>query len=46
VLAGLAAQGTTTVAESRHIDRGYPRFAERLGALGVDISRVELPDPS
>ncbi len=46
VLAGLAAQGTTTVAESRHIDRGYPRFAERLGALGVDIERVDLPEPA
>ncbi|MGN6131469.1 MAG: UDP-N-acetylglucosamine 1-carboxyvinyltransferase [Nocardioidaceae bacterium] len=46
VLAGLAAQGTTTVAESRHIDRGYPRFAERLAALGVAIERVEIPDPA
>jgi UDP-N-acetylglucosamine 1-carboxyvinyltransferase len=46
VLAGLAAQGTTTVAESQHIDRGYPHFAELLSDLGVDVSRVELPDPS
>jgi UDP-N-acetylglucosamine 1-carboxyvinyltransferase len=45
VLAGLAAEGTTTVAESHHIDRGYPSFAELLGRLGVDVSRVELPDP-
>ena len=30
VLAGLAAQGTTVVAESQHIDRGYPWFAEAL----------------
>ena len=30
VLAGLAAQGTTTVAESQHIDRGYPYFVEML----------------
>jgi UDP-N-acetylglucosamine 1-carboxyvinyltransferase len=44
VLAGLAAQGTTTVAESRHIDRGYPHFAEVLSGLGVDVCRVELPD--
>jgi UDP-N-acetylglucosamine 1-carboxyvinyltransferase len=44
VLAGLAAQGTTTVAESQHIDRGYPHFAELLSGLGVDVSRVELPD--
>ncbi len=44
VLAGLAAQGTTTVAESRHIDRGYPYFVEMLRGLGADISRVDLPD--
>jgi UDP-N-acetylglucosamine 1-carboxyvinyltransferase len=44
VLAGLAAQGTTTVAESRHIDRGYPYFVEMLAGLGVDIARVDVPD--
>jgi UDP-N-acetylglucosamine 1-carboxyvinyltransferase len=42
VLAGLAAEGTTEVAESHHIDRGYPRFAEALAALGADVSRAEL----
>ncbi len=46
VLAGLAAQGTTTVAESQHIDRGYPHFVEVLRGLGVDIARVDLPDPA
>jgi UDP-N-acetylglucosamine 1-carboxyvinyltransferase len=45
VLAGLAAEGTTTVAESHHIDRGYPSFAEMLRGLGVDATRVALPDP-
>jgi UDP-N-acetylglucosamine 1-carboxyvinyltransferase len=45
VLAGLAAQGTTTVAQSHHIDRGYPRFVENLRDLGVDIERATLPDP-
>jgi UDP-N-acetylglucosamine 1-carboxyvinyltransferase len=44
VLAGLAAQGTTTVAESQHIDRGYPYFVEMLAGLGADISRVDVPD--
>jgi UDP-N-acetylglucosamine 1-carboxyvinyltransferase len=42
VLGGLAAQGTTVVAESQHIDRGYPWFAEALVAVGADVSR--LPD--
>ena len=45
VLAGLAAEGETTVADSFHVDRGYPGFVEQLTALGVDIERVELPDP-
>jgi UDP-N-acetylglucosamine 1-carboxyvinyltransferase len=41
VLAGLAAQGTTTVAESQHIDRGYPWFAEVLAGLGADVVRED-----
>lgn len=45
VLAGLAAEGVTEVAETHHIDRGYPQFAETLRGLGADISRVDLPDP-
>jgi UDP-N-acetylglucosamine 1-carboxyvinyltransferase len=40
VLAGLAAQGTTVVAESHHIDRGYPSFAEALAAVGAEVSRL------
>ncbi len=44
VLAGLAASGRTTVADSFHIDRGYPGFVETLRRLGVDVERVELPD--
>ncbi|MEO5652926.1 MAG: UDP-N-acetylglucosamine 1-carboxyvinyltransferase [Marmoricola sp.] len=42
VLAGLAAQGETLVAEGQHIDRGYPFFAESLASVGADVSR--LPD--
>jgi UDP-N-acetylglucosamine 1-carboxyvinyltransferase len=45
VLAGMAAEGTTTVAESHHIDRGYPSFAEMLTRLGAEVTRVALPDP-
>jgi UDP-N-acetylglucosamine 1-carboxyvinyltransferase len=40
VLAALAAEGTTVVAESQHIDRGYPRFAESLRSLGADVHRA------
>ncbi len=44
VLAGLAAEGTTTVTQSQHIDRGYPHFVEVLRGLGVDIARVSVAD--
>ena len=39
VVAALVAEGTTTIAEVHHIDRGYPRFVEHMHALGADISR-------
>jgi UDP-N-acetylglucosamine 1-carboxyvinyltransferase len=42
VLAGLAGKGITTVAESHHIDRGYPDFAEVLAGIGADV--IRLPD--
>ena len=41
VLAGLVAEGVTTVAEVHHIDRGYAGFVEDLQRLGADVSRVD-----
>ena len=41
VLAGLAAEGKTTIRGVQHIDRGYERLEERLAALGAKISREE-----
>lgn len=46
VLAGLAADGVTDVADVHHIDRGYERFAEQLRALGADVRRETVPDLS
>jgi UDP-N-acetylglucosamine 1-carboxyvinyltransferase len=40
VVAGLAARGTTTVERVYHIDRGYERIEEKLGALGARIRRL------
>lgn len=40
VLAGLAAEGTTTVNRVYHLDRGYERLEERLAPLGARIERV------
>ncbi len=39
VLAGLAAQGTTTINRVYHLDRGYERMEERLRSLGAVIER-------
>ncbi|MEO7149960.1 MAG: UDP-N-acetylglucosamine 1-carboxyvinyltransferase [Rhodanobacteraceae bacterium] len=40
VLAGLVAQGDTTVDRIYHIDRGYECIEEKLGALGAKIRRL------
>jgi UDP-N-acetylglucosamine 1-carboxyvinyltransferase len=40
VLAGLAAQGDTTVSRVYHIDRGYNRLERDLASLGAVIERV------
>lgn len=40
VLAGLAAQGETTIDRIYHIDRGYERIEEKLMQLGAQIHRV------
>jgi UDP-N-acetylglucosamine 1-carboxyvinyltransferase len=42
VLAGLAAEGTTTVNRVYHIDRGYERIEERLNPLGAKIVRESV----
>ena len=40
ILAGLQAEGATTVQRVYHLDRGYQRIEEKLRALGADIERV------
>jgi len=44
VLAGLAAEGETTVKRVYHLDRGYDRMDQKLRELGARISRI--PDRS
>ena len=39
ILAGLAAEGETTVERIYHVDRGYERIEEKLSILGADIKR-------
>ena len=40
VVAGLAAEGDTTISGVAHIDRGYDDLVGRLAAVGADIERV------
>jgi UDP-N-acetylglucosamine 1-carboxyvinyltransferase len=40
ILAGLAAQGITTVARVYHLDRGYEQIEAKLAALGAKIRRL------
>ncbi len=40
VIAGLVAQGQTTIDRIYHLDRGYDRMEVKLQALGADVQRV------
>lgn len=42
VLAGLVADGVTTVHDVSHIDRGYANFVEDITALGGKIRRIDV----
>ena len=41
VIAGLVAQGETTIDRIYHLDRGYERIEDKLGALGARIRRAK-----
>ncbi|WP_420472257.1 UDP-N-acetylglucosamine 1-carboxyvinyltransferase [Brevundimonas sp. FT23042] len=41
VIAGLVAQGETTVGRVYHLDRGFERLEEKLGACGANIRRIK-----
>ncbi len=40
VIAGLAARGETTVSRVYHLDRGFERLEEKLGACGAKVRRI------
>ncbi len=40
ILAGLVADGVTTLHEPHHVDRGYENFVDDLVRLGADVARV------
>ena len=41
VIAGLVADGETTIDRIYHLDRGYERIEAKLSALGANIRRVQ-----
>jgi len=41
VLAGLVADGVTTITDLYHLDRGYEKLDKKLSALGANITRIE-----
>ncbi|MCC6196844.1 MAG: UDP-N-acetylglucosamine 1-carboxyvinyltransferase [Burkholderiales bacterium] len=41
VIAGLVAEGRTTIDRIYHLDRGYERIEDKLSALGARIARVK-----
>ena len=45
VIAGLAAQGTTTLTNIHYIERGYEDMVGKLRAVGADIEFVDVPEP-
>ena len=45
VIAGLAAQGTTTLGSVHYIERGYEDMVGKLRGIGADIEVVDVPEP-
>ena len=43
VIAGLAAEGETTIGRVYHLDRGFERLEQKLGACGAEIRRIHGP---
>lgn len=44
IIAGLIAQGETSIGNIKLIDRGYENIVEKLTAVGADISRVNFDE--
>jgi UDP-N-acetylglucosamine 1-carboxyvinyltransferase len=44
ILAGLVAEGETTVNRVYHLDRGYEKLEEKLRAVGAEIERIKDND--
>jgi UDP-N-acetylglucosamine 1-carboxyvinyltransferase len=45
VLAGLTAEGRTTVSDVYHLDRGYEGLVPKLRQIGAQINEIAVPEP-
>ncbi len=41
VIAALSAEGTSTIGDIYHIDRGYEKIENKLASIGADIKRID-----
>ena len=46
IIAGLFAEGVTEIENIEYIDRGYANVVEKLNAVGGDIKRVKILNPT
>ena len=44
VIAGLVADGTTSISNINYIERGYSDVVTKFQSLGADIKKIYLPD--
>ena len=44
IIAGLVADGTTTVEDTIYVERGYEDVVEKFAAIGADIRRVAVKE--
>lgn len=44
IIAGLAAEGDTTIGGVKYIDRGYEDVEHKFGQLGASIRRIHIPE--
>ena len=42
IVAGLMAEGTTSISGVHYIDRGYEDIVKKLKTLGADIERIQV----
>ena len=46
IIAGLVADGTTTVEDTIYVERGYEDVVEKFASIGADIRRVAVKEDS